>query len=58
LFGKDKRYVQIMRHSMWIGMKVILAEFFEFFFQTKFSRRGSMKVLHGAGAQTSTPGDD
>jgi len=47
LFGRDKRYLQIMRHSMWVGIKVILAEIFEFFFQTKFSARGSMKNLHG-----------
>ena len=26
--GKDKRFLQIMRHSMWVGMKVILAEIF------------------------------
>ncbi len=58
LFGKDKRYVQIMRHSMWIGIKVVLAEIFEFFFQTKFSPQGSMKVLHGAGIQAPTIGDD
>jgi anaerobic magnesium-protoporphyrin IX monomethyl ester cyclase len=37
--GKDKRYLQIMRHSMWAGIKVIVAEIFEFFFQTKFSHR-------------------
>jgi anaerobic magnesium-protoporphyrin IX monomethyl ester cyclase len=47
LFGNDKRYLQIMRHSMWVGIKVILAEIFEFFFETKFSPRGSMKILHG-----------
>ncbi len=48
LIGKDKRYLQIMRHSMWVGIKVVLAEIFEFFFETKFSPRGSMQVLHGA----------
>jgi anaerobic magnesium-protoporphyrin IX monomethyl ester cyclase len=58
LFGKDKRYVQIMRNSMWIGIKVILAEVVEFFFQTEFSPQGSMKVLHGAGIQSPTIGDD
>ena len=58
LFGKDKRYVQIMRHSMVIGIKVILAEVVEFFFQTNFSPRGSMKVLHGAGIQSPTIGND
>jgi anaerobic magnesium-protoporphyrin IX monomethyl ester cyclase len=48
LFEKDKHYLQIMRHSMWVGIKVVLAEIFEFFFDTKFSPRGSMQVLHGA----------
>jgi anaerobic magnesium-protoporphyrin IX monomethyl ester cyclase len=47
LVENDKRYLQIMRHSMWVGIKVILAEIFEFFFETKFSPEGSMKVLHG-----------
>jgi anaerobic magnesium-protoporphyrin IX monomethyl ester cyclase len=47
LIGKDRHYLQIMRHSMWVGIKVILAEIFEFFFETKFSPRGDMKVLHG-----------
>ena len=37
---KDKRYLQIMRHSMWVGMKVLLAEVFEFLFQTRFSPQG------------------
>jgi anaerobic magnesium-protoporphyrin IX monomethyl ester cyclase len=58
LFAADQRYLQIMRHSMWVGMKVILAEIFEFFFQTKFSPQGSMKVLHGMSAPSSTIGDD
>jgi len=58
LIGKDKNYLQIMRHSMWVGIKVILAEIFEFFFETKFSPRGSMKVLHGVNASLSTMGDD
>jgi anaerobic magnesium-protoporphyrin IX monomethyl ester cyclase len=57
LFGRDKRYLQIMRHSMWVGVKVVLAEIFEFFFQTKFSPRGSMRVLHGVSASPSTSGD-
>jgi hypothetical protein len=58
LFAKDKRYLQIMRHSMWIGFKVVLAEIFEFFFQTRFSPQGSMKVLHGMSVPTSRIGDD
>ena len=58
LIGNDKRYLQIMRSSMWIGIKVIFAEIFEFFFQTKFSPRGSLKVLHGVNVSASTMGDD
>jgi anaerobic magnesium-protoporphyrin IX monomethyl ester cyclase len=50
LIGKDKRYLQIMRRSMWVGIKVVVAEIFEFFFQTKFSPQGSMQALHGAAA--------
>ena len=46
-FGNDKRYLQIMRASMWVGIKVVLAEIFEFFFQTRFSPRGSMRALQG-----------
>lgn len=47
LSGKDKRYLQIMRHSMWVGIKVIIAEIFEFFFATRFTPQGTMKALHG-----------
>ena len=57
-FAADKRYLQIMRHSMWVGIKVVVAEIFEFFFQTKFSPQGSIKVLHGMSAPSSTIGDD
>src|SRR5215216_512932 len=58
LIGKDQRYLQIMRASMWIGTRVLLAEIFEFLFQTKFSPQGSMKVLHGASVSASTIRDD
>jgi anaerobic magnesium-protoporphyrin IX monomethyl ester cyclase len=58
LIGKDRHYLQIMRHSMWVGIKVILAEIFEFFFQTHFSPQGSMKVLHGDNASLSMIVDD
>jgi anaerobic magnesium-protoporphyrin IX monomethyl ester cyclase len=58
LIGKDKRYLQIMRHSMWVGIKVILAEIFEFFFQTRFSPQGSMKNLYGASVSPAMSGDD
>ena len=54
LFGRDKRYLKIMRSSMWIGLKVVLAEIFEFFFQTRFSPQGSMKVLPGTSANLQT----
>jgi len=47
LFGRDKRYLKIMRSSMRVGIKVILAESFEFIFKTQFSPRGSMKQLPG-----------
>ncbi len=58
LFAKDPHYRQIMRHSMWVGIKVILAEIFEFFFETKFSRQGSMKVLYGVNPNPSALGID
>jgi len=51
LIGNDKNYLQIMRSSIWIGIKVVLTEIVEFFFQTKFSPQGTMKVLHGAGTR-------
>jgi anaerobic magnesium-protoporphyrin IX monomethyl ester cyclase len=51
--GKDKNYLQIMRHSMWVGLKVILAEIVEFLFETKFSPQGSMRELHGVSASPS-----
>ena len=47
LIGNDRRYLQIMRHSLWVGIKVILAEIYEFLFETKFSPQGSMKQLPG-----------
>ena len=58
LFSLDKRYLQIMRRSMWIGIRVVLAEMVEFFFATKFSPRGSLRVLHGAKVSASVTGDD
>jgi hypothetical protein len=47
LFEKDKRYLKIMRASMWVGIKVIFAEIIEFIFATRFSPRGSLKLLPG-----------
>jgi len=58
MIGKDKRYLQIMRHSMWVGIKVVLAEIFEFIFQTKFSPQGDMKVLYGVRVNSLTTEDD
>jgi anaerobic magnesium-protoporphyrin IX monomethyl ester cyclase len=46
-FGQDKRYLKIMRSSMRAGIRVILAEIFEFIFQTKFSAQGSLEKLPG-----------
>ncbi len=43
----EKRYLKIMRASMWAGLRVILAEIFEFVFQTKFSPQGSLEKLPG-----------
>ena len=58
LFGEDRRYLQIMRHSMWVGIKVILAEIFEFFFDTNFAPRGSLRALYGVTSTPTTMGDD
>lgn len=46
-FDTDKRYLKIMRSSMWAGIRVILAEIFEFILQTKFSAQGSLHKLPG-----------
>lgn len=46
-FEKDRRYRKIMRASMWAGIRVILAEIFEFLFQTRFSPQGSLEKLPG-----------
>jgi hypothetical protein len=46
-----------MRDSMLTGMRVVLAEIWEFFFDTKFIPQGSMEKIIGAGKfrQESTP---
>ncbi len=46
-FSRDKRYRKIMRSSMWAGIRVILAEIFEFLFQTKFASQGELEKLPG-----------
>ena len=54
LTGKDRRYLQIMRRSMWVGIKVVLAEIFEFFFETEFSSQGSLRALPGSSMNLQT----
>jgi anaerobic magnesium-protoporphyrin IX monomethyl ester cyclase len=46
-FHKDKRYLQIMRDSMFTGIRVVFAEIFEFLFDTKFSPQGSTQKIPG-----------
>jgi anaerobic magnesium-protoporphyrin IX monomethyl ester cyclase len=46
-FGKDKRYLKIMRSSMWAGIRVIIAEIFEFLFKTNFIPQGSLEKMPG-----------
>lgn len=48
LFNRDRRYTQIMRDSILTGIRVILAEIWEFLFETKFVRQGSFSQLYGA----------
>ncbi|HJR78535.1 MAG TPA: radical SAM protein [Anaerolineales bacterium] len=45
VIGKDKRYLKIIRRSMLAGIRVVLAEVYEFFWKTKFSPQGSLKQL-------------
>lgn len=44
----DARYRKIMRHSIWVGIKVVLAEIAEFLFETKFAPRGAMEHIPGS----------
>jgi anaerobic magnesium-protoporphyrin IX monomethyl ester cyclase len=44
----DARYRKIMRQSIWAGVKVIIAEIAEFFFETKFSPRGGLERIPGS----------
>jgi anaerobic magnesium-protoporphyrin IX monomethyl ester cyclase len=57
MFSKDARYLQIMRHSMWVGIRVILAEIYEFLFQTRFSPQGSLNSLPGTSTRLQVRGD-
>jgi anaerobic magnesium-protoporphyrin IX monomethyl ester cyclase len=47
LLHKNRRYTQIMRDSILTGIRVILAEIWEFLFETKFVRQGSFSRLYG-----------
>jgi anaerobic magnesium-protoporphyrin IX monomethyl ester cyclase len=52
-FGKDRRYLKIMRASMLTGIQVVLAEVFEFLFQTRFIKAGSMQAIPGTAFRSS-----
>lgn len=45
---RDKRYLQIMRDSMLTGVRVVLAEVWEFFFDTKFVNQGVTEQIPGS----------
>lgn len=47
----DARYRKIMRESLWAGIKVVVAEVYEFFWQTEFMPRGSLERLYGMGEE-------
>jgi anaerobic magnesium-protoporphyrin IX monomethyl ester cyclase len=49
--GGDKNYLKIMRQSMLIGIRVVLAEIQEFLFDTRFVQKGSLALLPGAPAK-------
>lgn len=46
-FHKNARYTQIMRDSIRTGIRVVLAEVWEFLFETKFVGQGSFSHLYG-----------
>ena len=46
-FDRNKHYLKIMRSSRWAGIRVILAEIFEFIFQTNSSPPGRPEELPG-----------
>jgi anaerobic magnesium-protoporphyrin IX monomethyl ester cyclase len=45
---RDRRYLKIMRASILTGIRVVLAEIWEFIFDTKFVKRGKIKEIFGA----------
>ncbi len=44
-FGADARVRQILRSSLAVGARVVLAETFEFFFRTRFAPRGTVAEI-------------
>lgn len=46
--AKDPTYLGILRQSFLIGIRVFLAEIYEFFWQTQFSARGSLQKIPGS----------
>jgi anaerobic magnesium-protoporphyrin IX monomethyl ester cyclase len=53
VFGKDSRYLKIMRASMLTGIRVVFAEIWEFMFQTKFIPTGVMQAIPGTTTRSS-----
>lgn len=50
LFHNDQRYTRIMRDSILTGIRVFLAEIWEFVFDTKFVQQGSFSYIIGSEA--------
>jgi anaerobic magnesium-protoporphyrin IX monomethyl ester cyclase len=48
LFRRDRRYAQIMRDSILTSIRVVLAEIWEFLFDTKFVGQGSFSRIMGS----------
>ncbi|MCI0649608.1 MAG: B12-binding domain-containing radical SAM protein [Chloroflexi bacterium] len=49
-WGSDRRVRRILRASLTVGIRVVLAEIAEFLFQTRFAPRGSLQQLPGVAA--------
>jgi len=47
LFPGDARYSKIFRRSIWVGMRVFIAEIVEFIFEVRFSPRGTTQHIPG-----------
>jgi hypothetical protein len=52
LFPGDVNYSKIYRCSIWAGLRVFIAELFEFIFDVRFSPRGSTKRIPGQPSST------